>query len=78
MSIFRKSIPAACPKCGKSDGWHILDGDPAYSAGNTATAVNAFSSAPIRNTFGQNMTASMGKRRKVRYHCDDCGFERSY
>ena len=46
---------------------------------NQASAVNSFSSAPIRNTFGQNLTGTMGKKsKKLRYHCDSCGYEKMY
>ena len=35
--------------------------------------------APIRNTFGQNLTGTMGKKSgKLRYHCDSCGYEKAY
>ena len=27
MSLFKKDPPQACPKCGKADGWHILDNE---------------------------------------------------
>ena len=23
MSLFKKTPPKACPKCGRADGWHI-------------------------------------------------------
>ncbi len=80
MSLFKKKIPAACPKCGKADGWHVLPEEPTDSyVLNTAAAVNSFSPAPIRGTFGQNMTAGVGKRsKKLRYQCDSCGCQRTY
>ena len=27
MALFRKDPPKACPKCGKADGWHILNNE---------------------------------------------------
>ena len=27
MALFKKDPPRACPKCGKADGWHILDNE---------------------------------------------------
>ena len=79
MSIFKKVPPKACPKCGNADGWHLLTIDPSPSYVNDAASVNPFSSAPIRNTFGQNLTRTAGKKgNSVRYHCDGCGYEKTY
>ncbi len=76
--LFAKKIPAACPKCGKSDGWHCIPEEPKYGAESSANAVNPFSSAPIRGTFGGNMTGRVGKTKKPRWRCDNCGFEKRY
>ena len=62
MKLFRKDPPAACPKCGKADGWRMLPIEMPQDYANQASAVNSFSSAPIRNTFSQNLTGAMGKR----------------
>ena len=79
MKLFRKDPPAACPKCGKADGWRMLPIEMPQDYANQASAVNSFSSAPIRNTFGQNLTGTMGKKsKKLRYHCDCCGYEKTY
>ena len=79
MSLFSKKIPTACPKCGKADGWRALPIEAPQDYVNTASAVNSFSSAPIRNTFGQNMTGTVGRKsKKLRYHCDNCGYEKAY
>lgn len=81
ISLFRKDPPKACPKCGKTDSWHLLlDHEEEYQSYVTsASAVNSFSSAPIRNTFGQNLTGTVGKKgRKLRYRCDSCGYEKAY
>ena len=79
MSLFKKEPPMACPKCGKADGWHLMPIEAPQDYVNTASAVNSFSSAPIRNTFGQNLTGTMGKKsKKLRYHCDSCGYEKAY
>ena len=79
MSIFKKEPPKVCPKCGKADGWHMLPIETSQDYVNTASAVNPFASEPIRKTFGQNMTSTMGKKsKKLRYHCDNCGYEKTY
>ena len=78
MSLFKKDPPAACPKCGKADGWRCLMNSPPQSYVSGAAAVNPFSSAPIRNTFGQNLTGMKSRSKKLRYHCDSCGFEKSF
>ncbi len=79
MSLFSKKIPTACPKCGKADGWRALPETVQQDYVNQAEAVNPFSSAPIRSTFGQSMTGTVGRKgRKLRFHCDHCGFEKAY
>ena len=78
-TFFRKNPPAACPKCGKADGWRVLTAQASQDYVNQGSAVNSFSSAPIRNTFSQNLTGAMGKKSsKLRYHCDSCGYEKAY
>ena len=78
-TFFRKNPPAACPKCGKADGWRVLTAEASQDYVNQGSAVNSFSSAPIRNTFSQNLTGAMGKKSsKLRYHCDSCGYETAY
>ena len=79
MSFFKQEPPKACPKCGKADGWRVLPSETPQDYVNPAAAVNSFSSAPIRNTFSQNLTGTMGKKsKKLRYHCDSCGYEKAY
>ena len=78
MRLFRKDPPAACPKCGKSDGWRCMPSDAFQSAASSAAAVNPFSSAPIRNTFGQNMTGMRGRGKKLHYQCSNCGYGKDY
>lgn len=80
MSLFgAKNPPKACPKCGKADGWHVLPSETSQNDSNAADAVNPFSPAPIRGTFGQSLTGTMGKKsKKIRCRCDNCGFEKSY
>ena len=77
MGLFRKNPPSACPKCGNS-AWHCVLSDAPHSAVSSAAAVNSFSSAPIRNTFGQNLTGTKGQSKKLRYRCDSCGYEKAY
>ena len=77
--FFKKDPPKACPKCGKADGWRALPEAVQQDYANTAAAVNPFSSAPIRGTFGQNLTGTVGRKsQKIRYHCDSCGYEKNY
>jgi hypothetical protein len=78
MSIFKKKIPTSCPKCGKSDGWHVVREETEYNGTTSARAVNQFSPAPIRGSFGQNATGTVGRRNKTRWRCDNCGCERLY
>ena len=78
MSLFRKQAPKACPKCGKTDGWHAVHDNSPQDAVTDSRAVNPFSSAPIRNTFGQNLTGGSGRRAGIRYRCDSCGYEKVY
>ncbi len=77
MSLFHKSPPKACPGCGQTDGWHCVPADPPadYSSG---AAVNPFSPAPARNTFGQNLTGMKGKSKQLRYRCNSCGYEKNF
>lgn len=77
--FFRKNPPKACPKCGKAEGWRVLPNDIPQDYVSSAAAVNPFASAPIRGTFGGNMTGTVGKKgQKLRYHCDSCGYEKAY
>ena len=77
--FFRKDPPAACPKCGNRNGWRVLPAEAPQDYVNPASAVNQFSAAPIRGTFSQNLTGTVGRKsRKLRYHCDHCGFEKTY
>ena len=77
--FFKKNPPKACPKCGKEDGWRVLVDEEPQEYVSQAAAVNPFSAAPIRGTFGQNLTGVVGKKgRKLRYRCDNCGFEKAY
>ena len=77
MGLFSKSPPKVCPKCGKADGWRVLTSEPVSYTGSSA-AVNPFSPAPIRNSFGQNLTGMTGKSKRLLYHCDNCGYEKRY
>lgn len=79
MSLFSKKIPKACPKCGKADGWCALPETVQQDYVNQAGAVNPFSPAPIRGSFGQNLTGTMRRKsKKTRFRCDHCGYERTY
>ncbi len=78
MSIFRKDPPKVCPKCGKGDGWRCLPAEPVQNNVTDARAVNTFSSAPIRGSFGMNLTRNAGQSKRLRYHCDNCGFEKAF
>ncbi len=77
--FFKKDPPRACPKCGKADGWRALPEVVQQDYVSEGGAVNPFSPAPIRGTFGQNLTGTVGRKgRKTRFHCDNCGFEKAY
>ena len=77
--FFSKKPPMACPKCGGKDGWRPLPEIIPQDYVNEASAVNPFSSAPIRSTFGQYLTGTMSRKsKKLRYHCDNCGYEKAY
>ena len=79
MSIFRrKTPPAACPKCGNAEGWNCLPAEPPANEVTAASAVNPFAPGPIRASFGQSMTRTAGKSKKLRFHCDQCGYEEVY
>ena len=78
MKLFKKDPPTACPKCGKSDGWRLVVSDTPLSAEVNAASVNPFSTAPIRGSFGQNLTGMRGRSKKLCYHCNNCGYEKSY
>ena len=78
MGLFRKSPPAVCPKCGKADGWRCALSDMPQSMEVNAAPVNSFTVAPIRGSFGQNMTRMNGQRKRARYHCDNCGYEKVF
>ncbi len=68
MALFKKNPPAACPKCGKADGWRVLTAEASLDYVNQGSAVNSFS-----------LTGAMGKKSsKLRYHCDSCGYEKAY
>ena len=78
MGLFTKAIPKACPKCGKADGWRCLPAEPVQNNVTGARAVNPFSPAPIRGSFGMNLAGNMGQSKRIRYHCDNCGFEKTF
>ena len=74
MSLFKKTPPKACPKCGRADGWRIVSSE----APTTPTdGIYHASGASLRGPFGvaPNMKA---QTRKVRYQCANCGFEKSF
>ena len=79
MALFRKRPPAACPKCGKADGWHVLMNEISKDYVDLSSAVNSFSAVPIRSSYGRNLTDTLGKKSgRLRYHCDSCGYEKTY
>jgi predicted RNA-binding Zn-ribbon protein involved in translation (DUF1610 family) len=74
MSLFKKTPPKACPKCGRADGWHITR----IEAPTTPTdGFYHASGATMRGPFGVQPGTS-SKPPKNRYQCDNCGFEKSY
>lgn len=77
--FFKKRPSTVCPKCGKAEGWHAVTEDAPQVYASQASAVNAFSPALIRTTFGQTLSGAMGKKSgKLRFRCDSCGCEKTY
>ena len=58
MGLFKKNPPAACPKCGKADGWRCMPSDMAQSMDANAAPVNAFTANPVRGSIGASMTVA--------------------
>lgn len=74
MSLFQKSPPKACPKCGRADGWHITRSEAPTTPGD---GIYHASGAAIRGPFGVQ-PGMKAPSKKVRYQCDHCGFEKSF
>ena len=69
-----KDAPFACPKCGEEAGWRCLN-DPAdneMSRGKQAVIQGAF------GLIGLAIAKAVHKGKKLKYHCDKCGFEEIY
>ena len=78
MSFFKKDPPAACPKCGKTDGWRCVLSNTPQSAEANAAPVNAFTSNPMRGSIGASVAGWKGQSKRLRYRCDSCGYEKAY
>ena len=78
MFFFKTNPPKACPKCGKGDAWRCVVSDMSQSAAANAAPVNAMTSNPVRGSIGASETGWKGQSKRLRYHCDHCGFEKSY
>ena len=52
--------------------------DMAQSMDANAAPVNAFTANPIRGSIGASVTSRSGMSKRLRYHCDHCGFEKSF
>ena len=78
MALFKKDPPKACPKCGKADGWRCMPSDMPQSMDANAAPVNAFTANPVRGSIGASMTTRSRQSKRVRYHCDHCGFEKAF
>ena len=69
-----KNAPFACPKCGEEKGWRCLN-DPAENEmgrGRQAVIQGAF------GLIGLAIAKAAYKGKKLKYHCDKCGFEEMY
>ena len=75
--FFKKEVPKACPKCGEKDLWQCVPAEPPESESAAASAVNPFSPAPIRGSFGQNLTGMKGRSKKLRCRCGRCGYTKN-
>ena len=74
MSIFgKKEPPKACPKCGKADGWALLPFEPLNPAEAGENLTLPF---PVGTVYVNK--APDGKSVRLRYHCQNCGYENSY
>ncbi len=77
MALFKKDPPKACPKCGRSDGWRIQE-----DVGQSIEFGDRFSETLRPGGYKGNMFTEMRiqnrRRNVVRYHCDHCGFEKSF
>ena len=78
MFFFKTNPPKACTKCGKGDAWRCVVSDMSQSAAANAAPVNAMTSNPVRGSIGASVTGWKGQSKRLRYHCDHCGFEKSY
>ena len=78
MFFFKTNPPNACPKCGKGDASRCVVSDMSQSAAANAAPVNAMTSNPVRGSIGASVTGWKGQSKRLRYHCDHCGFEKSY
>ena len=69
-----KNAPFACPKCGEEKGWRCLNdpSDNEMSRGKQAVIQGTF------GLLGLAVAKSMHKGKKLKYHCDACGFEETY
>ena len=94
MALFKKDPPKACPKCGKADGWHILGNEGSAAdygerfdarlqpGGYAGSAVDIGDRS--RETFCPGGSQGNGTRYQnsrtgvLTYHCDQCGFEKTY
>ena len=97
MALFKKDPPRACPKCGKADGWHLLDtesssvdlGDryretlrPGGHAGSAVDLGDRYSEMLRPGGTSSNQFTDMriqsGRISVLTFHCDQCGYEKTY
>ena len=78
MLFFKRTPPKVCPKCGQADAWRCVISDTPHSAAANAAPVNSFASNPARGSFGQSLTGWKGQSKRLRYRCDNCGYEKTY
>ena len=77
MFFSKKDPPAACPKCGKADGWHIRENE-----GSAVDFGDRFRETLRPGGYSSNQFSDMriqNSRNAVNvYQCDNCGFVKSY
>ena len=77
MSLFKKTPPKACPKCGRADGWHCVTDTLPQSNASDAGLGNPFYFDMQRDPNYNGIGTSKPKER-IHYRCESCGYEKTY
>ena len=81
MSLFgKKTPPKECPKCGEVNGWRCLRNETSETPEMDRLGQQAMTYGhAARGTFGQTTNRRIySNKQKLKFHCDKCGFEKSY